>query len=70
MDSLFLAACINGELPEMAILLSSMLLDLNQLLHLLQEFPALVQTWEISMAASKKPVYTQLREVVLNVIST
>ena len=55
---------MNGYLPEMAILLSTMLLDFDQLLRLLQDSPEFIERWEAAMIATKKTVYLQLKEFV------
>ena len=48
----------------MAILLSTMLLDFDQLLRLLQDSPEFIERWEAAMIATKKTVYLQLKEFV------
>ncbi|KAI8901209.1 RIC1-domain-containing protein [Globomyces pollinis-pini] len=63
---LFLAACNEGEFPEMGLLLATMLLDVDCCISVLNLYPDLFQLWEAALLSSKHKVYHDYVNLIKN----
>jgi hypothetical protein len=57
-----LSACIEGQFFTFAVLIASMLLDVEHIANLILKDPELFSAWESALQSTKKPIYIQLVE--------
>lgn len=65
----FQVACIEGQFPEMGLLLASMLLDIDQIVQFISKQQNLFFKWEGCLLYSKKPIYMELLALVSKAIA-
>lgn len=64
----FLKSSIQGDIPELALLIAAMLLDVETLVILFTEHADMFGPWKTAMMETKMPVYAQLADLLKDML--